>query len=230
MDKIPHIIEPVYYMQWSTTWLAITREKCNHRHLKCMWFLPSDDEERPLDYGDIILDVNPLKAIQLEFNPRSIRLSTCHSLQNVYIHIKTLSLTLSSCVHCKVHFKVPLLLATAMGNDMMVMLLLKREDIEVNTKDQYGWTPLFWAVKGGHEAVVKILLARQDVEVNLEDKDSQTPLLEAARMEHDTVVWLLLAREDIEVNKKDEYGHYQKQREWGMAQWWGYSLRGEILT
>jgi PRO8NT (NUC069), PrP8 N-terminal domain len=38
------------------------------RHFKCMRFPPFDDEEPPLDYGDNILVVDPLKAIQLNFD------------------------------------------------------------------------------------------------------------------------------------------------------------------
>lgn len=33
-----------------------------------MCFLPFDDEEPPLDYGDNILDAEPLEAIQLDLD------------------------------------------------------------------------------------------------------------------------------------------------------------------
>ena len=45
------------------------REKRDRRHFKRMRFLPFDDEEPPLDYDDNILDVEPLKAIQMELDP-----------------------------------------------------------------------------------------------------------------------------------------------------------------
>ena len=38
------------------------------RHFKRMRFPPFDDEEPPLDYGDNILDVEPLEAIQMELD------------------------------------------------------------------------------------------------------------------------------------------------------------------
>ena len=49
-------------------WLAMRREKRDRRHFKRMRFPPFDDEEPPLDYGDNILDVEPLEAIQLDLD------------------------------------------------------------------------------------------------------------------------------------------------------------------
>ena len=69
MNDIPRVIEPVCHTQWSTTWLAVRREKHDHQHFKRMRFPPFDDEEPPLDYGDNVLDADPLEAIQSEFDP-----------------------------------------------------------------------------------------------------------------------------------------------------------------
>ena len=49
-------------------WLAMRREKRDRRHFKRMRFPPFDDEEPPLDYGDNILDTEPLEAITLELD------------------------------------------------------------------------------------------------------------------------------------------------------------------
>jgi hypothetical protein len=49
-------------------WLAMRREKWDRRHFKRLRFPPFDDEEPPLDYGDNVLDVEPLEAIQLELD------------------------------------------------------------------------------------------------------------------------------------------------------------------
>jgi pre-mRNA-processing factor 8 len=49
-------------------WLVMWHEKRNHQHFKCMQFPPLNDKEPPLDYGDNILDVDPLEAIQLDFD------------------------------------------------------------------------------------------------------------------------------------------------------------------
>ncbi len=68
VNETPRVIEPVYHAQWSTMWIAMRREKRDRRHFKRMRFPPFDDEEPPLDYGDNILDVEPLEAIQLELD------------------------------------------------------------------------------------------------------------------------------------------------------------------
>ncbi|KAF7291692.1 Pre-mrna-processing-splicing factor 8 [Mycena chlorophos] len=70
VNEIPRVIEPVYHAQWSTMWLAMRREKRDRRHFKRMRFPPFDDEEPPLDYGDNVLDVEPLEAIQFDLDPK----------------------------------------------------------------------------------------------------------------------------------------------------------------
>lgn len=45
------------------------REKRDRHHFKRMRFPPFDDEEPPLDYGENILDVEPLlEAIQMDLD------------------------------------------------------------------------------------------------------------------------------------------------------------------
>ncbi|KAI6190216.1 WD repeat-containing protein 48-like protein [Aphelenchoides bicaudatus] len=68
VNEIPKVIEPVYIAQWSTMWIMMRREKRDRRHFKRMRFPPFDDEEPPLDYADNILDVEPLEAIQMQFD------------------------------------------------------------------------------------------------------------------------------------------------------------------
>lgn len=68
VNEIPRVIEPIYHAQWATMWLAMRTEKRDRRHFKRMRFPPFDDEEPPLDYGDNVLDVEPLEAIQLELD------------------------------------------------------------------------------------------------------------------------------------------------------------------
>lgn len=41
------------------------KSRGDRRHFKRMRFPPFDDEEPPLDYGDNVLDVEPLEAIQM---------------------------------------------------------------------------------------------------------------------------------------------------------------------
>ncbi|KAI8884710.1 pre-mRNA-processing-splicing factor 8 [Backusella circina FSU 941] len=68
VNEIPWVIEPVYIAQWGSMWIMMRREKRDRRHFKRMRFPPFDDEEPPLDYGDNIMDVEPLEAIQMELD------------------------------------------------------------------------------------------------------------------------------------------------------------------
>ena len=62
------MIEPVYRSQWATMWIMMRREKRDRRHFKRIKFPPFDDEEPPLDYGDNILNIEPLDPIQMELD------------------------------------------------------------------------------------------------------------------------------------------------------------------
>ena len=66
MNEIPHIIEPVYHAQWGSMWLDMRREKHDRRHFKPIRLSPFIDKEPPLDYGDSVLSMDPLEAIQLD--------------------------------------------------------------------------------------------------------------------------------------------------------------------
>lgn len=68
VNEVPWVIEPVYIAQWGTMWIMMRREKRDRRHFKRMRFPPFDDEEPPLDYGENILDVQPLEPIQMELD------------------------------------------------------------------------------------------------------------------------------------------------------------------
>jgi len=68
VNEIPWVIEPVYIAQWGTMWIMMRREKRDRKHFKRMRFPPFDDEEAVIDYGDNVLGVEPLEAIQMELD------------------------------------------------------------------------------------------------------------------------------------------------------------------
>ncbi|KAJ3106936.1 Pre-mRNA-processing-splicing factor 8, partial [Phlyctochytrium planicorne] len=68
VNEVPWVVEPIFIAQWGTMWIMMRREKRDRRHFKRMRFPPFDDEEPPLDYGDNILDVEPLEAIQMDLD------------------------------------------------------------------------------------------------------------------------------------------------------------------
>eukprot|EP00668_Euglena_longa_P001742 GGOE01002052.1.p1 GENE.GGOE01002052.1~~GGOE01002052.1.p1 ORF type:complete len:2392 (-),score=761.77 GGOE01002052.1:208-7383(-) len=68
VNEIARVVEPIYIAQWATMWIMMRREKRDRRHFRRMRFPPFDDEEPPLDYGDNLLDIEPLEPIQMELN------------------------------------------------------------------------------------------------------------------------------------------------------------------
>lgn len=63
----------------------------------------------------------------------------------------------------------------------MVKLLVKRDDVEAGSKDNYGMTPQLWVAWHGHEAVVKLLVERDNVEADSKNSGGRTPLLRAVQ-------------------------------------------------
>ena len=69
VNEVPRVIEPLYIAQWASMWLMMRREKRDRHHFKRMRFPPFDDEEQILDYGENLLDLEPvLEAIQMELD------------------------------------------------------------------------------------------------------------------------------------------------------------------
>lgn len=68
VNETPFAIEPLFLAQWASMWTMMRREKRDRLHFKRMRFPPFDDEEPPLDYGDNVLDVEPLEPIQIELD------------------------------------------------------------------------------------------------------------------------------------------------------------------
>ena len=90
-------------------------------------------------------------------------------------------------------------------------LLLERQDVEPDSKDNHGRTPLSWAaqkrVQKSQEAIVRLLLERQEVEPDSKDNSGRTPLSWAAQKGHHAIVRLLLERQDVEPDSEDNDGH-----------------------
>ncbi|KAJ3320388.1 Pre-mRNA-processing-splicing factor 8 [Boothiomyces sp. JEL0866] len=68
VNETPKVAEPHFIAQWGSMWIMMRREKRDRRHFKRMRFPPFDDEEPPLDYGDNVLDVDPLEPIQIDLD------------------------------------------------------------------------------------------------------------------------------------------------------------------
>jgi len=97
--------------------------------------------------------------------------------------------------------------AACKGREEVVKMLLERKDVNPDQVDtEYGWTPLSLAAEGGHEGVVKILLERKDANPNHADTFyGRTPLSWAAQGGHEGVVKILLERNDVNPDHADTF-------------------------
>jgi len=94
-----------------------------------------------------------------------------------------------------------LLWAAGKGYEEVVKMLLGRKDVDPNqTAIAYGQTPLSWAAKNGHEGIVRMLLKRKDVNPNQGE-----PLWSAASNGHEAIVKMLLERKDVDPCQEDRY-------------------------
>ncbi len=55
------------------------------------------------------------------------------------------------------------------GHEAVIKLLLGTGKVDVDARDEYGWTALSWAAESGHEAVLKQLLGTGKVDVDARD-------------------------------------------------------------
>ena len=77
------------------------------------------------------------------------------------------------------------------GHENVVKVFLEREDVHLNTADNYfGLTPITWAASIGHKEVVKLLVERGGVDPELADSHRRTPLMWATQQGHKGVMAL----------------------------------------
>jgi ankyrin repeat protein len=58
----------------------------------------------------------------------------------------------------------------------VVRLLVKRNDVNADSKDGDGRKPLWYATRNGHKTVVRVLVERDEVKTESKDKHGRTPL------------------------------------------------------
>ena len=101
--------------------------------------------------------------------------------------------------------QTPLSIAARQGHESIVKLLLKRNDIGVNSKYSNRRTPLSYAAWYGHEGVVQLLLEPSDIEPDSKESDNRTPLSYVAEQGHENTVQMLLKRNDIKADLRNPY-------------------------
>ncbi|ERF70494.1 hypothetical protein EPUS_07350 [Endocarpon pusillum Z07020] len=171
---------------------------------RCIWYLTSDFFKTPLrvllDYSARnwvthfrkagIRSKEPIAALaRMLCEPGSRQYKTWSAICKIWIPDSESCLTIAS----------------YLGLEAIVKLLLETEKVDVDSKDsELDQTPLSWAAENGHEMIVKLLLETGKVDVDSKSsKLGHTPLLCAAENGYETVVKLLLKTGKVDVDSKD---------------------------
>jgi hypothetical protein len=84
-------------------------------------------------------------------------------------------------------------------------ILEEDKDINVNSKDDGGWTALHWACTNNYDRIVAMLLAHPDIDVNQKTHSRITPFWLACRKGNTLCVRSLLKDERVLVNEPSNY-------------------------
>ncbi|KAL9489368.1 hypothetical protein ACSS6W_001645 [Trichoderma asperelloides] len=98
-----------------------------------------------------------------------------------------------------------LFLAAQAGQQDVVWLLLTRNDVNADSRDENGQTVLYHAATSRQEALFKTLLARRDINADSKDNNGQTTLSWVAGQGHETIGKLLLEK-GVDIETKDNVG------------------------
>ncbi len=87
----------------------------------------------------------------------------------------------------------------------IIDILSKRDQFNINIKDDDGNSAITWASFFGHTSILNLLLNTKGADINIQNKEGSTPLVVAAEKNHHGAIELLLNRgADITIknNKK----------------------------
>jgi ankyrin repeat protein len=102
------------------------------------------------------------------------------------------------------YYSLKIINAVEKGNKKEILKLLKA-GVDVNIKDEDGYTALILASYNGHTETVKILL-ESGADVNIKDEDGYTALITASSQGHaETVKLLLESGADVNAENKESF-------------------------
>ena len=107
----------------------------------------------------------------------------------------------------KAIWNVVFIIACQTGRKDVVQLLLSHSDpkIELNVRDNDGWTAFMWACANRHKDVAKLLLdhSNPNIDLNVRSFTGETAILHACKNGHKNIVQLLLNHsERIDLNAR----------------------------
>lgn len=79
--------------------------------------------------------------------------------------------------------------------------------IDINEKDDEGYTGLMWATYNGRDNMVRLLLESPNIDINSQNDYGCTALIYSAAQGYEKIVKLLLAAPDINVNRQNINGY-----------------------
>ena len=92
------------------------------------------------------------------------------------------------------------------GKDSVVPLLLAHHDIDVNLKQNEGWTPFWSACSKGRFSCARLLLKDSRVKVNEPENDGFTPLWYAASLGRlDVIKWWIASGREMDLGTPGDY-------------------------
>ncbi|KAI8999693.1 kinase-like domain-containing protein [Hyaloraphidium curvatum] len=86
------------------------------------------------------------------------------------------------------------------GDADVVKFLLKRDGLDVNAKDEDGWTGIHFACRKGHEAVIRLLVADPRVDINARNTKNLTGFHMLCLEGRAAAVALMLGNAKLDVN------------------------------
>ena len=92
--------------------------------------------------------------------------------------------------------------------EVIVKLLLARDDVNPNAVNEGFWTPLHFAALYGREDMTRLLMAQSNIDLKSPDRlFGRTALYVAVQHGHESVVRLLLEKDDTQIHLRDKGGN-----------------------
>lgn len=98
-------------------------------------------------------------------------------------------------------------MAARNGYELVIKLLLVKDDVNPDSKDKFDFTPLLWTAKNEHLAVVELVISKVSIDTNFKNcYFGQTLLFSAVENWHTSIVILPVDHLDINSESKDNCG------------------------